>query len=67
MKPYLLFCGDDYYPLGGWDDFRGSFDTLDEAKAAVPPVGRGPNWGQIVYEGAIVTEFRNDSQEWRQP
>lgn len=20
-----------YYPGGGWDDFRGSFDTLEEA------------------------------------
>ena len=32
---YLLFAGHDYYPSGGALDFRGSFDTVDEAKAAV--------------------------------
>ena len=31
MKRYLLFRGDIYYPAGGWDDFKGSFDTLVEA------------------------------------
>ena len=31
MKRYLLFAFDDYYPTGGWNDFRGSFDTAIEA------------------------------------
>ena len=26
---YLLFAGSDYYPCGGWDDYRGAFDTLE--------------------------------------
>ena len=34
MKRYLLFRGDQWYPLGGWDDFFGSYDTIEEAKAA---------------------------------
>lgn len=37
MKRYLLFCGDKYYPYGGWDDFRGAFDTLEEAREAAVP------------------------------
>lgn len=28
---YLLFAGKDYYPLGGWEDFKGSFSELREA------------------------------------
>jgi menaquinone-dependent protoporphyrinogen IX oxidase len=32
MKRYLLFAGEDYYPRGGWSDFIGDFDTIDEAK-----------------------------------
>lgn len=32
MKRFLVFTGDTYYPGGGWSDFSGSFDTLDEAK-----------------------------------
>lgn len=31
MKRYLLFCGYDYYPSGGWSDFVGSYDSILEA------------------------------------
>lgn len=31
MKRFLLFSGDLYYPLGGIKDFKGSFDTKEEA------------------------------------
>lgn len=34
MKKYLLFAGDYYYPAGGFNDFIGSFDSIDEAKQA---------------------------------
>lgn len=34
MKRYLLFYGARYYPIGGMDDFQGSFDTIEEAKKA---------------------------------
>lgn len=32
MSNYLLFAGGFYYPSGGWDDFRGSYSTPEEAK-----------------------------------
>jgi len=32
---YLLYTGDNYSQLGGAEDFRGMFDSLDEAKAQV--------------------------------
>lgn len=35
-KRYLVFCYDQYYPGGGWSDFQGSFETLEEAKAFKP-------------------------------
>lgn len=35
MKRFLLFVGEEYYPCGGWHDFRGAFDTAEEAKRAV--------------------------------
>jgi len=34
MKRYLLFCFPADYPAGGWNDFQGSFGTIEEAKAA---------------------------------
>jgi hypothetical protein len=33
LKRYLLFDYDDYYPSGGWHDFRQSFDSVVEAEA----------------------------------
>ena len=31
---YILFGGDDYYPGGGLADYRGKYNTLDEAVTA---------------------------------
>jgi len=31
----LLFAGDNYYPVGGWNDFRGQFQSETDALAAV--------------------------------
>ncbi len=33
-KRFLLFAFDCYYPTGGWNDFIGSYDSLDEASTA---------------------------------
>ena len=38
-KRFLAFTGENYYPCGGWNDFCGSFDSLDEAKTATRPTG----------------------------
>ena len=46
MKRYLLFSGYTYYPDGGWEDFRGSFRTLEEAKEAT--LEAPGDWWQIV-------------------
>ena len=34
---YLLFSGNDYYPVGGADDLKGRYDTIEEAMAAHDP------------------------------
>lgn len=34
LKRYLVFDYGDYYPGGGWNDFVGSFDSLEEARAS---------------------------------
>lgn len=34
MKRFLLFAYDAYYPGGGWADFKGDFDSLEDAEAA---------------------------------
>lgn len=32
MKPFIILCGNRYYP-SGWDDYAGEADTLEEASA----------------------------------
>jgi hypothetical protein len=45
MNRFLLFAGDHYYPLGGWDDLIGDFAALEEALAA-PREGR--DWWHVI-------------------
>lgn len=32
---FLVFAGNYYYPSGGWDDLRDTYNTLEEAKQSV--------------------------------
>lgn len=48
MKKYLLFTGDDE-PVGGWGDFRDSFDSIEEAFKGLAKNRRwAGDWVQIV-------------------
>lgn len=31
MNPYALFAYSQYYPAGGWNDYKGSFETIESA------------------------------------
>jgi hypothetical protein len=60
MKRYLLFAGDQYYPSGGWRDFRGSFATSEEAVKHVADWLR-VDWWHVVdgATGALLTRTSN--------
>jgi hypothetical protein len=45
-KPFLVFAGEQYYPSGGWDDFRGAFETLEAAKDYM--IKNQRDWGHII-------------------
>lgn len=51
MKTYLLFAGSYQYPRGGWGDYIGSADSLDEALALLP---KGMEWHHVVHNEGIV-------------
>lgn len=56
MKRYLVFAGETYYPLGGWDDLRGRFDTVEDAVVAV--TGKFDWWQVVDIEtGEVVKEL----------
>ena len=45
-KRFLLFSGANYYPVGGWDDFKGAFDTVKEATDE--GYRKGDDWFHVV-------------------
>jgi len=51
MKKILLFAGYRYYPKGGWEDFKGDFDTYQEALIEGEELlndGLGKDWYHVV-------------------
>ena len=52
MKPYLLFAGLAFYPRGGWGDYIGSADSIEEALALLP--SSGVDWHHIIHNEQIV-------------
>jgi hypothetical protein len=73
---FLLFAGDNFYPAGGWDDFRGFFRTPEDALAHLSAGyfsewdidhleedRQWHNWAHIVdlLTGRIVAKYDNRS------
>lgn len=55
MKRFALFVGPIYYPSGGWEDYYGAYDLLEEAFAKRSELVKDeddPNgeyrWGMVV-------------------
>lgn len=78
MKRFLLFAGDTYYPSGGWQDFKKSFDTVLEAvKTAAGNTKdtdlKGGTWdwwqvvdletGKMVEEGTSAVRSRDPEED----
>lgn len=48
MKRYLLFAGDYQHPKGGWNDFKGTFDTIEECEEYYKTSCYFCDWGYVV-------------------
>lgn len=46
MKRYALFMGDYAWPLGGWSDLAGTYDTVGEAREAF--IDSFADWAHVV-------------------
>ena len=56
MKQFLVFAMDTCYPCGGWYDFVGAYDTLDEACQAL----RATSWdfGHVVNTKTMTISYK---------
>lgn len=51
---YLVFVWDNYYPSGGWRDFKGTFYSLEDAFQCV--LSESGDWYQIVENNEVIRE-----------
>lgn len=51
VKRYLVFAGEDYYPVGGWGDFQQSFDTQPDALACAQEHEKEGKWTHVIDLG----------------
>jgi hypothetical protein len=59
----MLFAGTNYYPGGGWQDFVGTFESLETLEARYSQSDY--DWGQAVrFTGAETAECLW-ADEWR--
>jgi hypothetical protein len=49
---FFIFAGMQYYPFGGWKDFKGTASTLEEALQVITV--RNWEWWHIVHDLSIV-------------
>lgn len=74
MKRYWLFAGQDYYPNGGMDDFKGDRDDLEDLKTYIKKM-EACEWAHI-YDSFLLkiileahdvsTSYSEYIYEWRQ-
>lgn len=62
MKRFILFAFDDYYPGGGMNDSRGSFDTIEEAAAYVATMKS--KLGYFPDNVEVLDTQTGDVREW---
>jgi hypothetical protein len=47
LKRFLVFAGDNHYPCGGWEDYKGSAGTKQAAIKLLLSL-RGWEWAHVV-------------------
>ncbi len=52
----MLFTGANYYPGGGWTDFRGFHANKDAARSYAAENHRDHDWYQVVDSGVLVSQ-----------
>lgn len=62
---YLIFAGDNYYPNGGWHDFKDKSDDLLEAnRIAVSYINDGKDWAHVVDLNTMAVLLKYGKNTW---
>lgn len=70
IKRYLIFAYGQYYPSGGWSDFKESYDSLEDAQTAFSQMLKDselvPAYNRCEY-GEIVDSETGEYVDRRDP
>ena len=61
---YLFFLFERYYPLGGWDDYKGEFDSLENALKFIKSHKDYPLLAHIVFKKKIIVKAYVDQSDY---
>lgn len=66
VSKYFLFYCPKYYPSGGFGDYEGSYDTLEEAKQSVLIAKAGAEYQLcgVNEEGDLACFYTLEKGEW---
>lgn len=64
-KRYWLFAGDHYYPGGGFCDFVGAYEHLDEAIDTASLIKRDYGYNRPKYDWAHIFDEIERDIVWR--
>jgi|TARA_Y100000310_G_scaffold127848_3_gene127005 hypothetical protein len=63
-KKFMLFSGYHYYPCGGFEDYKGSFETILQAMENVPDED---GWCQIVRHEDFKIVATGEREQYLKP
>lgn len=70
VKRYMVFCGEEYYPVGGMRDFRFSVDEIEDVKTEMAAILKKADyirWYNVLdtMTGECVLDFDYDSLDYK--
>ena len=63
IKRYILFVYNNYYPGGGWNDYKDGFNEISEAKKVIQCDVKGRNTGGNLIPVYIYNKSKYDNYE----
>ena len=62
-KPFLVFAGEQYYPVGGWEDFKQAFAEQKDAESFADGLIASKAFG---FCHVVFLATMSIVKEWRQ-
>lgn len=66
MKQYLLFAGKNFDPHGGFEDYQGSYDSVDEIELLfdIKSITEGWDWYHVVEHATMELVASGTKEEY---